>query len=130
MRRPDKDGTAHTPERTWLRCLRALVHLGVVLGGAIGLQQVGAPAAAAALNDGPAPAKTSLARDSARLPLADRGENDSDALESSSEPPALALRGPAQSASRATFVPSFHVERPESTRSAHAYEARAPPRHA
>lgn len=118
-----------TSQRVWLKLVQTLLHLSVLLGGALGLPQAVASAALTPVQDAQSRGELVASRDAGRAALVNAVDKRTPDTSSPPEhPPAAAALSVAQSqaSTRATSV--RFVARLRSKPSAHPFQARAPPR--
>jgi hypothetical protein len=120
---------ARPSQRAWLKLVQNLLHLGVLLGGALGLPQAVASATATALQDTQTRGEVTLAREGARVALAAAAEKGGGPDSSPTPRPTSVIAAASfdlEAAAHAT--PRTFVSRLRAKHSAHAFQARAPPR--
>ena len=120
--------TERVQRRTWLTLVHTLLHLGVLLGGALGLPQAVASATGAALQDAQARGELTVTREAVRPKLVAAGESRAPDPAPSAH---LKAAAPAPSPHRDIAARAQPVAFPAPLRSkygAHPFQARAPPR--
>jgi hypothetical protein len=120
---------ARPSQRAWLKLVQNLLHLGVLLGGALGLPQAVASATATALQDTQTRGEVTLAREGARVALAAAAEKDGGPDSSSTAHPTPATAAALVDLEAAEYAkPGNFVPRLRSKHRALPFQARAPPR--
>lgn len=120
---------ARTPQHVWLKVVQTLLHLSVLLGGALGLPQSVAAAAVTALQDTQTRGELTLARDGGRIALVNEADQRTpDTSPPPKHPPAAAAPAVWESQSSLRSRPVGFAARHRSKHRALPFQARAPPR--
>lgn len=117
-----------TPQRVWLKLVQTLLHLSVLLGGALGLPQTIASAAVAPLQDAQTRGELTLARDGSRAALVNADKRTPDTSPPPDYPPAAAAPSLADSVHTTRSKLVRFAPQLRSKPGVSPFQARAPPR--